>query len=243
MDETYAREMSALTRSFYDEVFASFSATRQSPWAGWECLVREMGLTGAEDLRVLDVACGNLRFERFLAGRARSVEAWCSDACDGLALSAMASAGEIVLHYAHADIAEALLADGLNAISATCPVDLAVSFGFMHHLPLAAQRQRLLAHLIDQVRVGGHACVSFWQFERDARIMRGAEGVVGGCAGDYLLGWQGSDRVRRFCHSTREAEIDELVASLADGAREVARFSADGKSGVLNRYLVLRRAR
>ena len=240
MDETYAREMSALTRSFYDEVYATFSATRQSPWAGWERLVRELGITGAEELRVLDVACGNLRFERFLAGRVRSVEAWCSDACDDLAQSGPPSV-EGIVHYAHADIAEALLTGDLSRVSATCPVDLAVSFGFMHHLPLAAQRQRLLAHLVGQVRTGGHVCVSFWQFERDARIMRGAEGVAGGGAGDYLLGWQGSDRVRRFCHSTREGEIGELVASLAGSAREVARFSADGKSGDLNRYLVLRR--
>ena len=243
MDETYAREMSALTRSFYDEVYASFSATRQSPWAGWEQLVRALGLTGTEDLRVLDVACGNLRFERFLAGRVRSVEAWCSDACDELAQSGLPSTEGVVCHYAHADIAEALLAGSLHALAATCPVDLAVSFGFMHHLPLAAQRQRLLAHLTDQLSPSGHACVSCRQFGRDARIMRGAEGVVGGGAGDYLRGWQGSDRVRRFCHATSEAEIDELVASLAGKAEEVARFSADGRRGDLNRYLVLRRIR
>ena len=240
MDETYAREMSALTRSFYDEVFASFSATRQSPWAGWVRLVREAGLAGAEELRVLDVACGNLRFERFLAQRVEGVEAWCSDACDELARSGLPFA-EGIVHYAHADIADALVTGDTSAIAAARPVDLAVSFGFMHHLPLAAQRQRLLEHLVGQVRAGGHACVSFWQFEHDARIMRGAEGVAGGGVGDYLLGWQGSDRVRRFCHSTREAEIDELVASLAGGALEVARFSADGRSGDLNRYLVLRR--
>ena len=242
MDEAYAREMSSLTRAFYDEVFASFSATRQRPWAGWDRLAHELGLTGDESLRVLDVACGNLRFERFLAGRVRSVEAWCTDGCDELVLPALSSTQGAVVHYVHADVAEALLTGELQPVSAACPQDLAVSFGFMHHLPLAVQRRRLLAHLTGQVRVGGHVCVSFWQFDRDERIMRAAMGVPGGGEGDYLLGWQGSTSVRRFCHATSDSEIDRLVDALGGAAVEVTRFSADGKSGDLNRYLVLRRS-
>lgn len=242
MDETYAREMSALTRAFYDEVYDSFSATRRSPWAGWERLIEVLGLTHDDELRLLDIACGNLRFEEFMASRLNRIETWCMDVCDDLVLSTTLRSGAD-LHYRHVDVAEVLLADDLRDISVDTPHELAVSFGFMHHLPLAIQRRRLLAHLVDEVRVGGHVCVSFWQFERDERIMRGATSAPGGAPGDYLLGWQGSTRVQRFCHSTAEAEIDELVSSLADVAEEAARYSADGKSGDLNRYLVLRRVR
>jgi hypothetical protein len=59
-------------------------------------------------------------------------------------------------------------------------------------------------------------------------------------SGDYLLGWQGRTDVARYCHSFLEDEIDELVLHASQATQEVARFSADGKSGELNRYSVLR---
>ena len=47
----------------------------------------------------------------------------------------------------------------------------------------------------------------------------------------------------RYCHHFEELEIDALVAAACEGskAREVARFSADGKSGAMNRYVVLQK--
>lgn len=88
-------------------------------------------------------------------------------------------------------------------------------------------------------------------------------------AGDYLMGWQDDENAFRYCHSFAEEEVDALAAtasipgaaasvhgaaepdsasSMAPrlgvgplAAREVARFSADGKSGDLNRYLLLQR--
>jgi hypothetical protein len=59
--------------------------------------------------------------------------------------------------------------------------------------------------------------------------------------GDYLLGWQGRRDVQRYCHSFCEEEVDSLAGTVAEQAREVDRFSADGKSGDLNRYVVLQR--
>lgn len=93
---------------------------------------------------------------------------------------------------------------------------------------------------------------------------RSALGLPPFDAGDYLLGWQHEQGVYRFCHHFEEYEIDELVRYVealgGDGARrlprldagaastdagthiqEVARFSADGKQGNLNCYLVMRR--
>ena len=93
---------------------------------------------------------------------------------------------------------------------------------------------------------------------------RSALGLPPFDAGDYLLGWQHEQGVYRFCHHFEEYEIDELAryveALCGGGARrlprldagaastdagthiqEVARFSADGKQGNLNRYLVMRR--
>ena len=62
---------SALNNRFYAEHAASFSATRIAPWAGWSNLaesLREHGWGIPRGRRsVLDLACGNLCFARFLA--------------------------------------------------------------------------------------------------------------------------------------------------------------------------------
>lgn len=84
------RKLNDLTSDFYAREAASFSATRQAPWHGWEkawelitapdaaqgpfpshaARVPDDSASNSKDsLAVLDLGCGNLRFERFLAER------------------------------------------------------------------------------------------------------------------------------------------------------------------------------
>ena len=247
MNQAYARRMSELTSDFYRRVASSFDATRQSPWQGWDRVVAEAGIAGesagddtTQPVRVLDVACGNLRFERFLQGRGVPAEVWAWDNCD-----ALLDADGLDVHYEHVDVAEALLREAASGddgwlLPSAPSCDLAVSFGFMHHLPLFEQREALLHTLATHTRSGGHICVTFWQFANDERLRAKAQPVVGGSEHDYLLGWQNRTDVARFCHHTTEEEIDALVASVAGVTAVQLRFSADGKSGNLNRYVVLR---
>ncbi|WP_281624914.1 hypothetical protein [Senegalimassilia anaerobia] len=44
----------------------------------------------------------------------------------------------------------------------------------------------------------------------------------------------------RYCHHFDEPEIERLLAMVADSADLVSRFEADGKTGNLNEYVVLR---
>ena len=95
--------------------------------------------------------------------------------------------------------------------------------------------------------------MSFWQFMSDDRLSRKADQADSAMraqgridmarldANDHFLGWQTDPSPLRYCHHFDEREIDELVASVGTRAREVARYSADGSSGTLNRYLVLER--
>ncbi len=230
MDEQTARRLSDLTTEFYARTAASFSATRQTPWAGWERLLGLCGITRTSSLRVLDLACGNLRFERFLVERAGSVRAWACDNCDELVPDPPCPTT-----YQHVD-----LATSPHEVAAPA-CDLAVSFGFMHHLPTVHAREELLATLAEHTRPGGWVAVSFWQFAQDPRLAAKARPVADGEPGDFTLGWQNDPTAQRYCHSFEEAEIDDLAASVANMAREGTRFHADGKSGRLNRYLVLQR--
>ena len=233
MDMQEARRLSDITNEFYRTVHASFSATRQAPWPGWE-RVTEVAFPGADNgacslqpFDILDLACGNLRFERFLAGRVSNARVWAADICDELV--ELAPADDLSeLHYQHVDLAS----DPSAVVAPAC--DLCVSFGFMHHLPSTEQRMAVLRTLVDHMRPGGFVAVSFWQFARDERLRAKATPLAE--PGDYLMGWQHEQDVRRYCHSYEEDEISALVAGLPAEVQEVARFSADGN---LNRYVIL----
>ena len=259
MDIQTARSLSALTTEFYQRTSESFSDTRRSAWPGWERLLEVPGLASRDSLRVLDLGCGNLRFERYLAVRGVRTSAWAVDNCDDLASLGVSlvrdesrgshglnvardvpDASMPAVEYQHLDIMECLYAGrDLSAAIGAPAFDLCVAFGFMHHIPLSEHRMCVLRALVDHAQPDGYVALSFWQFGRDARIMAKAQRVAQGDEGDYLLGWQGQAGLQRYCHSFSEEEVDELVASVASRTREVARYSADGKRGDLNRYIVL----
>lgn len=252
MDAQLARRLIACNNEFYRRHAASFSATRRAPWQGW-AHIAEVAQALAEPsgtLRVLDVACGNLRFERFLAERMPAVELSCLavDSTPELSRDASAIRG---VRTRTVDVLEALL-DGRDPLDGAGTFDLTVCFGFLHHVPGENLRRALLDTLVRHTCAGGIIALSLWQFMDDPRLARKAEATEEAVreqgfpvdaldADDHLLGWQDSIQPVRYCHHFSEAEIDELSAHLSQrGAREIDRFSADGRSGTLNRYLICR---
>lgn len=232
-------------------------------------------------LSVLDLACGNLRFEAFLAKELADTDLafhtaddcdalvkgapWRPDPADGAALGNRA-AGSIRWHHQSFDVLAALDAEGRSdgaALDAETPgggpalaealqtprCDLAVSFGFLHHIPLPRWREEVLAMLAAKVRPGGFVIVSLWRFLENPPLARKAEathehalaelGLPPLDAGDRLLGWRDEPGAYRYCHSFTDGEIDALAASVGHAVTEVARFRADGRDGALNSYLVL----
>ncbi len=271
MDDALAAQLIALDNRFYRVHADSFSRTRQAAWNGWteawETARRELGLAAstsdgatASDCSVLDLACGNLRFERALVQAAPLMRFHFDavDCCDELSAdTAYADADMSCLEYHSEDILGSLIADGqLTAGSTGAELhDLAVCFGFMHHVPGAALRLRVLQALVDATRAGGVIVVSFWQFMNDERLARKARALTQAVrAGelcceldvaqldqnDYFLDWQSDSSVLRYCHHTTDDEIDRLLSRVR-GAQENERYSADGRDSNLNRYVILKR--
>ena len=268
MDADIARGLIALNNRFYAEHAASFSATRSAPWAGWSQLLDELrsagGLSGCSKLSALDLACGNLRFERFLAEALPACElrVHAVDSCPALIERAPAMDAARI-HYQQLDILEELLSRETPPHAMPrkpfdeSAYDLTVCFGFMHHVPGAALRQRLLDLLVDATAPHGFIALSCWQFMGDARLAAKALQADDFASAappfpgfslhaleehDHFLGWQDDARPLRYCHHFADADIDNLVAHVAPRARELARWSADGRSGTLNRYLLLQRS-
>lgn len=256
-DDATVRTLNELTSAFYAREAASFSATRQAPWQGWDRALSAIAEVdpgfSSRPLSVLDLGCGNLRFERFLAEHvAAPLSVHAIDNCAPLAKRAASAAGASSLDFREIDLVDALLESGLHEALPDDACDLAVAFGVMHHLPRFDLREQMLACLGRSLRPGGFAVISFWQFLDDPRLAAKAERTTAeGRAAyqlpsfgprDALLPWQHATGVYRFCHHCDEEEIDQLVAAaqLAAPVQEVARFSADGKSGTLNRYVILR---
>lgn len=257
-EEVLALRLCALTGEFYRANAESFSQTRQSPWQGWVRLLEVMDARAAERelLCVLDLACGNLRFERYLADAlpGRVLSGYAVDNCDPLVEAGERNESDALsrMSFQNLDAIERLsagcLREALEAPDASC--DLAVSFGFMHHVPLERWRVELLRALVAKVRSGGFVAVSFWRFLNSDKLARKAqETTIRARAelvipelppNDYLLGWQDTQGLYRYCHHFDELEIERLLAAVADSAELVSRFEADGKTGNLNEYVVLR---
>lgn len=268
METAILHELIALNNRFYTEHAASFSATRNAPWAGWTRLVEELRAQdwdrkladGGNTAAVLDLACGNLRFEHFLADAfpSLSIRFDAIDNCADLAGATDEGAPGASIAFRRLDILQTLL-DTPEASDLGCNLtpDLAVCFGFMHHVPSGQLRRRVLGALMGTLAPGGMLAVSFWQFMDEPRLAAKAlradalarelppfSGFSprGLDEGDHFLGWQEHPGPSRYCHHFSEQEIDALSAWASSGARELARWSADGSSGTLNRYLLLQRS-
>lgn len=297
MDLQTQTTLSRMTARFYHVHASSFSATRQAPWHGWRrsldaalaALDSPQGENRAnqssEPLTVLDLACGNLRYERFLAEAlpTRAIHAWAVDNADALAgqtscgtasqadgktevpaaetLPAASTPANLTVSYQHLDIVGALIASGsagtapLSEQISAPACDLAVAFGFFHHVPGAAARTALFDALLAKTRPGGCAIASLWRFMDSERLAAKARATTAQAQAaypalqleenDYLLGWQDAQDAYRYCHHFSNEEINLLADHAREcwGCRLLARFSADGKAGNLNTYLVLQRPR
>jgi len=258
MNKDVALCLNALNERFYQEVHESFSATRENAWPGWERALPylyDVAQQMSKPLHVLDVACGNMRFEKFLysAGLSCEIEAHCLDSCEALAEPSLAT------RFTQLDIVQALIESPSSRMEDCFPrraYDLVACFGFFHHVPSFEARLSLLDCIIDSLRPGGVAIVSFWRFMSNERLAgkairwhemfckqlaeRGFN-VAGLEEGDYLLGWQGRADVCRYCHHFESEEVSRYVSSVKDRAELVDRYYADGRDGQSNEYLVLRR--
>ena len=279
MDAETARKLCDITSTFYRENASSFSSTRRASWAGWRRCLDEMGI-GAEPssdasaafpkgallegaafaagqiprdpLRVLDVACGNGRFLRFLqeALPGAAIAYFAVDDCEQLARDGLAGDADNVA-FQKVDIANSLIDGSIERAIEAPPVDMAVCFGFFHHIPGADSRAALLRALVKSVHPDGHVAVSLWQFAKSPELAAKAVettakarveyGLPALDEGDYLLGWQNRQHAYRYCHTFSDGEVADLSRAVDDWASLVAWFEADGRTGALNSYLVFRR--
>jgi len=201
------------------------------------------------ELRVLDLACGNLRFESLLRNTLpqAGIHYYAVDNCDDLLPQKSAAI------FQNLDILDVLLnGQDLNEKLLAPPCELAVSFGFMHHIPSKEYREKILESLIKQVTPDGHIVVTFWQFLKDISLKTKALetheralaelGLEELDENDFILDWDKLPNTYRYCHNYSDDEIHELAETIAGKANLVSRFISDGRTNTLNTYLVLKKS-
>lgn len=237
----------------------------------------------------IDVACGNLRFLHFLCAYMQTATPTKNAAHNtsapqgntfvyigidkqpeltarGIATmrNAPTQAVPHVTLYTH-DILEGALKGTPALPCIEHRADMLVCFGFMHHIPSAALRARVLAELCKQVKPGGVMIVSFWCFAASAqgaakamrettqafealtaRAEAGAEGAAANKPilnaddfepNDFMLGWKHTQGVMRYAHSFTETEALQLIAGESQ-LSYCTHWYADGKNNRSNLYVI-----
>ncbi len=247
MDQKTVLLLNQLNQNFYNQSANSFSDARQHPWPGWKQLTPLLSsIFQLPTSTVLDLACGNGRFLKFLTSKLpnNSFRYIGIDSDDKLLKQAKQSNETEKATFIQLDIINELVNRNLKLSKA----DIIVAFGLMHHVPSFDLRLKLLKTLANELNDNGLLIVSFWKFAEIPRLKNktvSQEQVAEVLpelnlkeleAGDYFLGWQGSQKVLRYCHSFSDDEVRNYTKQLS--LKKVADFRADGKEGRVNQYIV-----
>ncbi|MBZ0303182.1 MAG: class I SAM-dependent methyltransferase [Anaerolineae bacterium] len=231
MDETTVRRLNAINRTFYRTTADAFDQTRGQPWPGWQRLLPHL----PNPTSVLDVGCGNGRLGIFLAQHVPLAHYHGVDNNEALLERAQSALIHLPATFEHRDIIEHPPDSGA--------FDLVALFGVLHHVPGFEQRQRLLRTLAERVRTGGmlaFACWRFYEFERFRQRIVPWPDDLRVEQHDYLLDWRRGETALRYCHYVDDQEQAALVN--ATGLTEIDTYRADGFSGTVNGYSLLRKS-
>ncbi|KKS07426.1 hypothetical protein A3K01_00150 [candidate division WWE3 bacterium RIFOXYD1_FULL_43_17] len=227
MNQTQINEILKLNEAFYKKASVSFSNTRQNYWKGWGRAVDVLSFSDHSTITVLDVGCGNGRFLGFLKERLPKLE---------LKYTGVDTSEELLtearLKYTDGDFIKGDLLEKLPEEQ----FDLVACFGVTHHIPGEELRTKFFNGLSATVANGGHLIITFWNFDTSKAVKKLED------KGDYLLGWDNSTNLQRYCHLYDAGELNDIVDVLGkNGLTLLTTFCEDGKNAASNDYFIFRK--
>lgn len=241
--------IASLNRHFYQNIANDFSATRQSPWVGWQVLPKL--IASKKNPKILDLACGNGRLCGFLSEQNQNI--------DYLGLDADRQLLEIASkQFPQGKFRKHDLLSNQLWPTAKQKFDLICIFGLTHHLSDNRQILDILSRSKKLLANDGHIVISNWQFADEPTRFRKNTWTwkkiitskkinlftklkmiyllskMGG--NEFLLDWQQGSAVRYARHIDQE-QMEQIIEDAGLKIKEV--FFSDGKSNRLNHYFVL----
>jgi len=242
---------------FYHTIHQSFNSTRQRSWQGWQELLKLLEvqkLLKINNLKILDLACGNGRFLKF----------WQQNSESHFDYLGLDSSKELInfakkiikTEQNHKFQVWDSIQNGLNFSQAEgFNFNLITVFGFYHHLCNFGLRQKLFEQISTNLKPDGLAVVSAWKFVREKNIENKILNPASDFAktffkkyqlqmsdlekNDYFLLWKRGDFAVRICHDADQTEFLNLAKEF--DLKLVTQFQADGKERNLNDYFVLKK--
>jgi tRNA (uracil-5-)-methyltransferase TRM9 len=253
MKKSVIRQLNQLNKDFYQKVAEPFSNSRSYYWQGWNKLVPYVQeLTKErERVRILDIGCGNGRLGLFLREQIPQEYIQYVGVDNSEELIAVAKEQyephRMEPTFVKIDLVESLLKDELVEKLSEYRAHFISVLGVLHHIPSFELRQKLISDLGSLVVRNGYLAFTSWNFMESEKLTKKivTPDKVGVDSAeldphDVILDWQRGQTAYRYCHYTDRAERELLIKN--SGLESKSEFTADGKSGVLNTYVVLHKS-
>lgn len=241
MNNRTVDQLVTINRQFYQSCAQSFSQTRQRVQPGVRRILDDF-ITPLQEIRLLDVGCGNADLLPALAESQFRGEYVGVDFSTDLMSENRFESPFFSSRFFERDLTQPDWSAGLDCGQ----FDQIFCFAALHHIPSHQVRLDLLRQVRSLLKPDGVFAFSVWQFQRSIRLAKRIqtwsvtdvdEGELD--AGDFLLDWRaaGQDRAAlRYVHVYSEEELANLAAEC--GFKCVEQFTSDGKEGNLSDYQV-----
>jgi len=251
MRKNTIKKLNQINQKFYQKTAQTFSRSRSYFWSGWEKITPYLNVLVAQEkeIKVFDVGCGNGRFGMFLSENldSKKIKYFGLDFSQRLLETAKQRLTTLGLDFQlkELDLVKSLLNKQLNELY-NQKFNLITAFGLFHHLPSFSIRRQAVKQLVSQLENEGVMVATFWQFANKTRFSKkfvNPEKVSIKPEeleeNDFIMDWKRGKRAYRYCHHADQPEVEKLTAGLS--LEEVDNYLADGKTGDLNLYLVLKK--
>lgn len=217
-------EINQLNKEFYEKHNESFDKSRSYGfWTGFEEILKFI----PENLKILDLGCGNGRFLKFLLEKNYNINSYL-----GIDNS-KEFIGKNSENYPNHSFKVLDVISEVEKLSAN--YSLITAFGITHHLPSQDFRNQWFKYIGSLTSKGGFLILSFWNFDTNkATNIPDLKNYLLE-KGDYFLGWKEDYSILRYCHYFDEAEINLIIENLNDFSL-IKKFDQDQ-----NTYLILQK--